>query len=253
MSGMLFVVCIPTEKHENSLRKPKTLSNEYASPKDVGRKKNKQFGKKLEMIEDDDDDDSSRPSLESQEALITRRSHSTDSVTIHVDDDKIKEPVDSTSTLKKTRSFESLDNKDSLQPIPDNSVSAIKKSWEGIKELVVSGKKDRSTGKKKIEEEDDDTQSLMIAMDSSMEVVLKEIIQKTKLKNAVWTKSDNFNNFQIMFTIESGDRSENILRLLGEWGIGEREGSSVSLMPCTIYHKPHLELNQFEEGSQGAE
>lgn len=248
MSGMLFVVCIPTEKHENSLRRP--INNE-ASPKDVGRKNVKSTGKKLEMIEDDDDDDdSSRPSLESQEALITRRSHSTDSVTIHVDDIKIKEPVDP-SLMKKTRSFESLDNKDLLLTIPDNPVSTIKLSWEGIKELVsTSGKKDRNGKRKK--EDDEDTQSLTIAPDSSMEVVLKEIIRKVKLKNAVWTKSDNFNNFQVMFTIESGDRSENILRLLGEWGIGEREGSSVSLMPCTIYHKP-IDGDQFEEGSQGIE
>lgn len=244
MSGMLFVVCIPTEKHENSLRR--TKSNESASPKDVGKRKIKSTGKKLEMIEDDDDDDgSSRPSLESQEALITRRSHSSDSVTIHVDDDKIKEPFDSTS-MKKTRSFESLD-KDS---ITENSVSTIKKSWEGIKELVASGKKERIGKRKK--EEDDDTQSLMIATDSSMEVVLKEIIRKVKLTNAVWTKSDNFNNFQVLFTMESGDRSENLLRLLGEWGIGEREGSSVSLMPCTIYHKP-IDGSEFEEGSQGIE
>lgn len=247
MSGMLFVVCIPTEKHENSLRRP--ISNE-ASPRDVGRRNIKSTGKKLEMIEDDDDDDSSsRPSLESQEALITRRSHSTDSVTIHVDDVKIKEPIDS-SSMKKTRSFESLDTKDALLTIPDSSVSTIKLSWEGIKELVASGKKDRNVRRKK--DEDDDTQSLMIAPDSSMEVVLKEIIRKVKIINAVWTKSDNFNNFQIMFTMESGDRSENILRLLGEWGIGEREGSSVSLMPCTIYHKP-ADGTQFEEGSQGIE
>lgn len=245
MSGMLFVVCIPTEKHENFLRRP--ISNE-ASPKDVGKRNIKSTGKKLEMIEDDDDDDDScsRPSMESQEALITRRSHSTDSVTIHVDDIKIKEPAD-LSSMKKTRSFESLD---SLPTILDNPISTIKLSWEGIKELVASGKKDRNGRRKK--EEDDDTQSLMIAPDSSMEVVLKEIIRKVKLKNAVWTKSDNFNNFQVMFTIESGDRSETILRLLGEWGIGEREGSSVSLMPCTIYHKP-IDEAQLEEGSQGIE
>lgn len=243
MSGMLFVVCIPTEKHENSLRRPKTLGSD-SSPRDVGRKKIKSTGKKLEMIEDDDDDESSsRPSLESQEALITRRSQSTDSFSIHVDDGKVKEPKDSTS-MKKTRSFESLDN-NSLAP---DSVSAIKKSWDGIKELVSSGKKNVKNKK----EEDDDTLSLMIAMDSSMEVVLKEIIRKIKIINAVWTKSDNFNNFQVMFTIESGERSENILRLLGEWGIGEREGSSVSLMPCTIYHKPP-DGTEFEEGSQGIE
>lgn len=85
--------------------------------------------------------------------------------------------------------------------------------------------------------------SLDLNEDASMESVVKAILQKMKVKSALWQRSDLGDVYHIMFSVESGYTHEKMLTMLKEWGIGEREGSSVSIIPCTLLHKPMREVD----------
>lgn len=74
-----------------------------------------------------------------------------------------------------------------------------------------------------------------------MESVMRETLKSIKIVNAAWILTNKNKNYQIMFSMESSTLCEDFLRIMNEWGIGERRGTSVSLMPCTFYHKPHVE------------
>lgn len=70
-----------------------------------------------------------------------------------------------------------------------------------------------------------------------MEVTLRDILVKVRVKNAIWIKSDNKKLYQIHFMVENGHRQENILQMLREYGIGIREGSIVSMIPCSVFYR----------------
>lgn len=40
---------------------------------------------------------------------------------------------------------------------------------------------------------------------------------------------------QVIFSVEANPRTDNIVRWLNEWGIGDRAGSFVTILPCTLY------------------
>lgn len=67
---------------------------------------------------------------------------------------------------------------------------------------------------------------------------MMELLRKLKIENAFWQLSRNKNFFQITFTIDDY-RHEILLNILNEWGIGERKGSTVSMVPCPLYNKPN--------------
>lgn len=85
--------------------------------------------------------------------------------------------------------------------------------------------------------------SLELNEDASMESVVKAILKKMKVKSALWQRSDQGDVYHIMFSVESGYTHEKMLTMLKEWGIGDREGSSVSIVPCTLLHKPMREID----------
>lgn len=85
--------------------------------------------------------------------------------------------------------------------------------------------------------------SLELNDDASMESVVKAILNKMKVKSALWQRSDQGDVYHIMFSVETGYTHEKMLTMLKEWGIGEREGSSVSVIPCTLLHRPIREVD----------
>lgn len=79
-----------------------------------------------------------------------------------------------------------------------------------------------------------------------MESVVLEIMKKMKVENAIWQLSKNGHFYQITFCTEV-DGHEAVLELLNKWGIGERDGSSLSIIPCPIYQKPNIDNLPDEE------
>ncbi|CAH1180530.1 unnamed protein product [Phaedon cochleariae] len=71
----------------------------------------------------------------------------------------------------------------------------------------------------------------------SMEKVLQIVLSELNITNSTWCKRDQDNYLQVIFSVESSDRCEEILEILKENEIGQKWNSIVSVIPCTIqYH-----------------
>ncbi|XP_030380462.1 uncharacterized protein LOC115628479 isoform X2 [Scaptodrosophila lebanonensis] len=73
--------------------------------------------------------------------------------------------------------------------------------------------------------------ALDLPVDTPIEQVLREILRKFKIA-AVWLSNVEGSMYQITFTIEFNEVYEKLHEALQEWGIGDREGSTVSVMNC---------------------
>ncbi|GAB0095325.1 uncharacterized protein DMENIID0001_106910 [Sergentomyia squamirostris] len=101
-------------------------------------------------------------------------------------------------------------------------------------EKVTISPKDKNVSEKE-ENLKDDEEKLKIPFESTMERVVEEIITKGKITGAAWTEVKKNQKWQIIFTLENGRRCDQVTEWLNEWGIGYREGSTVTLTPCTMY------------------
>jgi uncharacterized hydrophobic protein (TIGR00341 family) len=78
-------------------------------------------------------------------------------------------------------------------------------------------------------------------MDKTMEHVMREIIDKLKIRNVSWQKVNNGNTYKISFSLEKGNRLDDTIHLLSKYGIGHKNGSSCVIIPCSVYKdKSHL-------------
>lgn len=69
-----------------------------------------------------------------------------------------------------------------------------------------------------------------------MEKVLREIIDRMRIRNASWHRVNAGNSFKISFSLEKGIRCDDTIHMLSEFGIGQKEGSSIAIVPCTLYN-----------------
>lgn len=115
--------------------------------------------------------------------------------------------------------------------------STTRRSWDGyIKDLMQSAQK-KSTKSPAIQRGSVATiePSLNIENHSSMERVMREILIKMRMtRAAVWQTDAGGESWQIVFSVGGGYAQERVLTMLTEWGIGEREGSTVAMVPCTV-------------------
>lgn len=65
---------------------------------------------------------------------------------------------------------------------------------------------------------------------------MNELLKKFCIVNVLWQMSRDGSSHQITFSVESDHRYKHILLTLDEWGIGHRNGSSVSVIPCAVYN-----------------
>lgn len=70
-----------------------------------------------------------------------------------------------------------------------------------------------------------------------MECIMNELFKQLKINNAVWQLTKNKRFHQITFSVESNAHVEVILATLNEWGIGQQNGSTLSMISCTIYNQ----------------
>lgn len=79
---------------------------------------------------------------------------------------------------------------------------------------------------------------LGLSPDAYMFQIMSAILKYKNIRRASWLDTKNGEGHQILFNIESGSRCDDTIRLLSEWGVGEREGTSVGVLPCTMYYEP---------------
>lgn len=83
--------------------------------------------------------------------------------------------------------------------------------------------------------------SLKNNTDKTMEFVMREIVDRMKIRNVSWEKVNNGNSYKISFSLEKGVRCDDTIHLLSENGIGCKKGSSCVIIPCSVYKdKSHL-------------
>lgn len=210
MSGVLFLIWIPTENFEE---------REKNARKGDGDQNLVEIG-----VEPEDSSQSVSSNKES------KKTSSGDTYAISIEND---DPTKSSSQSNLTE-LENL--------IPKKSSSA---------EAIIVPKKvniqNGSVVKKPIEvhepmspEEELD----FLDPQASMEKIMQLIIKKMKISNCSWLKGKHENSYQITFCIESGSKCDDIIHLLSEWGIGQREGSSISIIPCNLYFDPEQQNEQ---------
>lgn len=81
-----------------------------------------------------------------------------------------------------------------------------------------------------------------------METVVREILKKMRINSALWKTSDTKDSVQISLSVEAGYAQERLLNILTEWGIGERDGSSISMVDCSLVApKQHVDDEELTE------
>lgn len=69
-----------------------------------------------------------------------------------------------------------------------------------------------------------------------MKKILDDILDQTKIIKPIWHKDDEF--YQIIFPVYLEECRRKLYSLFDEWGIGERLGSWISVIPCDLFIKP---------------
>lgn len=92
-------------------------------------------------------------------------------------------------------------------------------------------------------------QLLDMPLDTDQEQVLHRILRKFHIPNAVWLRSLEGNAFHVSFSMEFDERYEDLYEALQEWGIGDREGSTVSVVSC-LAHRCYAQRETLEEETE---
>ncbi|XP_043068550.1 uncharacterized protein [Drosophila bipectinata] len=89
-------------------------------------------------------------------------------------------------------------------------------------------------------------QLLDMPLDTAQELVLKKILRKFHIPNAIWLSSLDGTAYNVSFSMEFDERYESLYDALQEWGIGDREGSSVSVVSCLV-NRSYVQRESQEE------
>lgn len=111
--------------------------------------------------------------------------------------------------------------------VPLDRSSALRKSWEGFKDIMSSARR--------VKELQKETEKIQLSADSSLVEVMKEILRQKHIRTSAWVEANKGRGHQITFSIESGPRCDDVIYLLCSWGIGERYGSTISITSCTLF------------------
>ncbi|XP_040161850.1 uncharacterized protein LOC120899743 [Anopheles arabiensis] len=258
MAGILFVVHIPSARYERELRR-----------------KEQELLAKTATVTTEDEKDGERPSGKSDEMepfvtpqpkkVTSKIPRSSNVIKASDDDSKKADPVgpptikfidqDGEEIATQTADSKEGDEKDAdggdkgkdkksnFLAEPFDRASALRKSWDGFKDLIGSARKEKTAREEAAEK-------LTLTGDSSMEEVLKTIIQEKRIHTAAWIETDKGNGFHIMFSIESGPICDDVIYMLSSWGVGQRFNSTISITSCTLYSQPP-EVTE-EPGEDGA-
>ncbi|XP_063893114.1 uncharacterized protein LOC110378088 [Helicoverpa armigera] len=213
MAGVLFIVNVPKKEYENYLKN-------NINPNFVDEKE--KFDKASKVIHELKEKHSGSKSVESfaqdnDNVVIISKCRSTDCLHQNLGVD----PYNSRSETI-TAPGQAADPK-----------SYVKASWAELKQAIKPRKN------KLIITRPVRGVEVLAAFhwDTPLETILSEIVERLAIKNAAWssTKDDKF--WQVIFSLESGNLSEELLQVLRTFGIGSRHQSSVSVLPCALFYK----------------
>ncbi|XP_053693931.1 uncharacterized protein LOC128741855 [Sabethes cyaneus] len=142
------------------------------------------------------------------------------------------------------------DNADAVQQslaVPFDRTSALRKSWEGFKDILSSARKDKEKDTREAAAE-----KFNLSAESPLETVMKDILQDQKIKSAAWIETNRGKGYQITFCLESDRKCDDVIYLLNSWGIGERFNSTISITSCTLFTEqaPEEEITSEANGSK---
>ncbi|XP_037928109.1 uncharacterized protein LOC119662541 [Teleopsis dalmanni] len=146
--------------------------------------------------------------------------------------------VSSTTSVKNRGSKPTVprsDAKPAVYKAPPNSSSSIVDAALNIRDSICDNILDNQLLLKNKAKVETTPNSLQIPTDSPMEVVMRALIKKFNLK-AVWIKDVEGRTYQISFLTDGDETYDEIIAAVHEWGIGERDGSSIVVNSC-IYTK----------------
>ncbi|XP_022228217.2 uncharacterized protein LOC111078000 [Drosophila obscura] len=89
-------------------------------------------------------------------------------------------------------------------------------------------------------------QLLDIPLDTAQEQVLQQILRKFHICNAVWLSSMEGTRYHVSFSMDFDEQFEILYEALQEWGIGDREGSTVSVVTC-LANRSYVQREPLEE------
>lgn len=75
---------------------------------------------------------------------------------------------------------------------------------------------------------------------------MRFIFNKEKIPNVMWQKASEGKSYQITFSLQTGNKCDDVIHLLSEYGIGKREGSSITIIPCALFYDPIVEHEEEE-------
>ncbi|XP_063702328.1 uncharacterized protein LOC134832273 [Culicoides brevitarsis] len=236
MSGVLFVCHIPSKEVEKKLRSKK---NKRTAVNEENEKGKVTFGRRTRSVSESTTP-LTTPEMQRYGTFFKEQeSGSTDEL-------ETESLMSETANTQKTSEAlappeDKLSNRskscDRLNQL-DKDPNVIRKSWEGVKDILSSARKNSS--KKLIEPPDEDhfENELGLPPNAYMCQIMSAILKVKNIRRASWLDTKNGEGHQILFNIESGTRCDDTIRLLSEWGVGEREGTSVGVLPCTMYYEP---------------
>ncbi|EDW25470.1 GL26408 [Drosophila persimilis] len=89
-------------------------------------------------------------------------------------------------------------------------------------------------------------QLLDIPLDTAQEQVLQQILRSFHISNAVWLSSSEGSRYHVSFSMDFDEQFESLYEALQEWGIGDREGSTVSVVTC-LANRSYVQREQLDE------
>lgn len=245
MSGVMFVVHIPSARYEKLLRQKvneelakgnqATVVDEKQDDKSGGaggdgtksfltpqparhlEQQNEEHRHSLLDITDLQQEQQKQPALNTQGDVIPF---------IDVSDADAVEIPNTPLASHKEPSEETNPTGNSLA-VPLDRSTALRKSWEGFKDIMGSARRCKELQK--------ETEKIQLSADSTLEVVMKEILRQKQIRTSAWVETNKGRGHQITFSIESGPRCDDVIYLLCSWGIGERYGSTISITSCTLF------------------
>lgn len=130
--------------------------------------------------------------------------------------------------------------------VPFDRTSALRKSWEGFKDILGSARKEKEKDPRDVVVE-----SMNLDAESSLEDIMKVIIREKKITTAAWMDTNKGKGHQIMFSLESGNKCDDVIYLLSSWGIGERFNSTISITSCTLFTERQKEEEEKSSETNG--
>lgn len=158
-------------------------------------------------------------------------------------EDDAAQPIPFIDSDKDGYKTPTLEDKESSGDAPKNTLtvpfdrtSALRKSWEGFKDILGSARKEKEKDPR-----DAVVESMNLDAESSLEDIMKVIIREKRITTAAWTDTNRGKGHQIMFSLESGNKCDDVIYLLSSWGIGERFNSTISITSCTLFAEHQTE------------